>query len=177
MRIRGLLLASALVASPAAAEVKSADENGFTLEYGETVAKSPEEVWAMIRTPAKWWSKDHTYSGDAANLWMDLQAGGCFCEKLADRGSVEHARIIYAQPGKALRLTGAFGPLQAFPVAGIMTFTLTPAEGGGTAIAVSYVLGGRVGMEGGTAGIAPMVDKVLGEQVAGLKSALEAPVQ
>lgn len=167
-----------LAAAPAAAEVKSASDTGFELVFAETAGRPPEEVWAALKAPAKWWSKDHTYSGDAANLWMDAQAGGCFCEKLAgeggSRGSVEHARILYAQPGRVLRLQGAFGPLQAHPVTGIMTFVLKPADGGGTSIAVSYVLGGHVGIEGGTAAMAPLVDKVLGEQVAGLKAFVEA---
>lgn len=169
---------AAFAAAPAAAEVKSASETGFDLVFSETVSKPPEQVWAALKAPAKWWNKDHTYSGDAANLWMDAQAGGCFCEKLAgeggSRGSVEHARILYAQPGKVLRLQGAFGPLQAHPVVGIMTFTLKPADGGGTTIAVSYVLGGHVAIEGGTAAIAPLVDKVLGEQVSGLKALVDA---
>jgi uncharacterized protein YndB with AHSA1/START domain len=178
MRIFHLALTLiALAATPASAEVKSANETGFELSYEVMVAKSPEQVWAEIRSPARWWSKDHTYSGDAANLWMDAQAGGCFCEKLADKGSVEHARVIFAQPGKTLRLQGAFGPLQAHPVIGIMTFELKPADGGGTAISVSYVLGGRIGMDGGSGAIAPMVDKVLGEQVAGLKALLDAPAE
>jgi uncharacterized protein YndB with AHSA1/START domain len=167
-------------AAPAAAEVKTASDTGFDLVFSETVSKSPEEVWAALKAPAKWWNKAHTYSGDATNLWMDAQAGGCFCEKLpgeaGNRGSVEHARILYAQPGKVLRLQGAFGPLQAHPVIGIMTFTLKPADGGGTTIGVSYVLGGHVAMGGGTAAIAPLVDKVLGQQVAGLKAFVDAPV-
>lgn len=175
MRALGLAAGLAIsIATPASAEVKSAGEAGFELTYSATVAKSPEQVWAAIRSPAGWWSKDHTYSGDAANLWMDAQAGGCFCEKLPEKGSVEHARVLFAQPGKALRLQGAFGPLQAYPVVGIMTFELKAVDGGGTAISVSYVLGGRIGMDGGSAAIAPMVDKVLGEQVAGLKASLDA---
>ena len=29
----------------------------------------------------EWWGKDHTYSGDSANLSLSLTPGGCWCER------------------------------------------------------------------------------------------------
>jgi uncharacterized protein YndB with AHSA1/START domain len=173
MRITGILMVGALAATPAAAEVKSANENGFELVITDTIKAPPEKLWSAMAAPSRWWSKDHSWSGDAANFSLDATAGGCFCEALLNGGSVEHARVIFAQPGTMLRLSGALGPLQSFPVTGILTFTLKPAAGGATMLELRYAVAGRIGMPGGSAGIAPIVDKVLAQQVAGLKRAAE----
>ena len=78
------LTGTALPASPAAAEVVDQSEIGFTVAHTAEVAATPADVWKMLRRPDKWWSKEHSWSGDAANFWLDSQAGGCFCEKLPD---------------------------------------------------------------------------------------------
>lgn len=170
-----LALLALLQITPALAEVKQVDERGFESVHDVALAQSPAQVWDALRAPARWWSKDHTYTGDSANLYMDAQAGGCFCEKLPERGSIEHLRIIYAQPGKQLRLGGGLGPLQSEPVSGVMTWTLKPGEGGGTRLGMTYIVYGHVRMKGGMPALAPLVDGVLAQQVAGLKAALETP--
>ena len=122
----------------------------------------------MLRAPAKWWSPEHSWTGDAENFYMDAQATGCFCELIpapkegGTRGSVEHMRIIYAEPGKMLRLAGSLGPLQAEAVQGSMTISLKPGETG-TIIRFEYVVGGY--MRFPVERIAPAVDGVVGEQV------------
>lgn len=163
-----------IVATPAAAEVKQADDAGFESVHDVTVAKDAAAVWEALRAPARWWNKDHTYTGDSANLWLDAQAGGCFCEKLPEKGSIEHLNVVYAQPGKQLRLVGGLGPLQSEPAMGVMTWTLKPGKDG-LVIGMSYVVHGRVRMEGGMKALAPVVDRVLGEQMAGLKAHLDQP--
>jgi uncharacterized protein YndB with AHSA1/START domain len=173
MRIAGFFAAGALIAAPAAAEVKSATDTEFELVITETVKAPPETLWTTLTAPSRWWNKDHSWSGDAANFALDPKAGGCFCEALPKGGSVEHARVIFAQPGAMLRLSGGLGPLQSFPVTGVLTFTLKPAPGGASALEVRYAVAGRIGMPGGTAQIAPLVDKVLTQQVSGLKRAAE----
>ncbi len=92
-------------------------------------AAPPEKVWDTIARPSLWWSKDHTYSGDSANISWDTRPGGCWCEKL-DGGAVEHGRTLYAVRGKTLRRSDAFGPLQSGAVTATMTFALKP-EGQG----------------------------------------------
>lgn len=169
--IRFLLPAVMMLATPALAEVVKATPAGFELKHVVTVAAPPDRVWAVLVEPARWWSKDHTYSGDAANLSLLARAGGCYCELLPDGGSVEHMRVVYVQPEKALRLVGGLGPLQAEGVQGAMTFALA-AEGAGTRVTVSYVVGGY--FRGGGEALAAPVDTVLKQQVAGLKSAAEA---
>ncbi|WP_234715662.1 SRPBCC family protein [Sphingopyxis macrogoltabida] len=162
-----------LPTTPAAAKVIDQSEIGFTVAHTAQVAATPADVWKMLRTPDKWWSKEHSWSGDAANFWLDSQAGGCFCEKLPDTGSglgsVQHARIVFAKPNQMLRLSGAFGPLQGEALNGTLTVQIkqTPT---GSAIRFDYVVGGYMRFKVGD--IAPAVDGVIGEQLAGLAKAL-----
>ena len=170
----GAALAGALVFAPAAhAKIIDQGDIGFTVAHTAQVAATPADVWKMLRMPQNWWSKEHSWSGDAANFWLDSQAGGCFCEKLPDTGSgvgsVQHARIVFAKPNEMLRLSGAFGPLQGEALAATLTIQIkeTPT---GSALRFDYVVGGYMRFK--TADIAPAVDKVIGEQLVGLANAL-----
>ncbi|WP_447758351.1 hypothetical protein [Sphingopyxis fribergensis] len=170
----GAVLAGAMALAPAAnAKVVDQSEAGFTVAHTAQVAATPADVWKMLRMPQNWWSKDHSWSGDAANFWLDSQAGGCFCEKLPDTGSgvgsVQHARILFSKPNQMLRLSGAFGPLQGEALNGTLTIQIkeTPT---GSALRFDYVVGGYMRFKVGE--IAPAVDKVIGEQLLGLANAL-----
>lgn len=159
----------ASLGSGAQAEVKSSTASGFELENTLVVAAPPAQVYAAIGRIGGWWSASHTYSGKAENLSLDLKAGGCFCERLVDGGSVEHMRVVFAQPGKMLRLQGALGPLQAGALTGTMTWTLKPVQGG-TEVTNSYVIGGYVA--GGADKYAAPVDQVLGQQLKAFQASL-----
>jgi uncharacterized protein YndB with AHSA1/START domain len=166
-----LAVTSLGTASPAGAEVASVDPGGFSVKREATVQAQPAAAWtALTASVGSWWNPEHSYSRDAKNLSIEARAGGCFCEKLPDGGGVEHMRVVYVAPGKALRMTGGLGPLQAHGLAGSLTWKLSPVEGG-TAVQVVYEVGGR--MAGGFEKIAPLVDGVVGEQLARLKSFLE----
>ena len=171
--VAGLTLAAALLALPAQAKAIDQNEIGFTVAHTAQVAATPEDVWKMLRTPEKWWSKDHSWSGDSANFWLDSQAGGCFCEKLPGEGgavgSVQHARIIFARPTELMRLSGAFGPLQGEAVTGTLTIQIKKTDAG-AAIRFDYVVGGYMRFK--TAELAPAVDEVIAEQLRGLAAAL-----
>lgn len=174
-----LILSALALLAPASAmaEVQSVSAAGFAIAHETVIAAPPEDIYAALRAPARWWSQDHSWSGDSANLWMDAQAGGCFCETLpgkapASSGSVEHARIIFAQPGTMLRMRGSLGPLQGEAATGTLTFALKPVESG-TAVTLTYVVGGHVRM--GMAEIAPAVDGVLGEQLTRLSALFAKP--
>jgi uncharacterized protein YndB with AHSA1/START domain len=160
--MKKLVLAALALSSAAQAEVKSSTAGGFELENKFVLAATPAETYAAIGRIGQWWSSGHTYSGKAENLSLELKAGGCFCERLADGGTVEHMRVVFAQPGKTLRLQGALGPLQAGALAGTMTWALKPVQGG-TEVTHSYVVGGYVA--GGADKYAGPVDQVLGEQL------------
>ncbi|MFN3619522.1 hypothetical protein [Sphingorhabdus sp.] len=159
-------------ASPAFADVKAATDTGFNVIHVATVNATPDEIWKRLLAPKDYWNKAHSWSGSSAGFYIDAQANGCFCElfqeadangKLRTVGSVEHMRVIFAQPGKVLRMQGALGPLQSEAVLGTLTVAMEPVRGAaGTKVSFSYVVGGYMRYK--VSEIAPAVDKVLGEQ-------------
>jgi hypothetical protein len=167
--MRHLVLILAAAAAPAVAEVKTAAPGGFAIESRVTVSAAPAEAYAQIVRIGEWWDPAHSYSGNAANLSFQARPGGCFCERLAGGGGVEHMRVVNARPGVELRLQGGLGPLQAEAVTGTLSWSLR-AVGGGTEIVQRYVVGGYV--EGGADRIAPAVDQVLGGQLRRLQQRL-----
>jgi uncharacterized protein YndB with AHSA1/START domain len=161
------LAVASMLAMPAQADVKETRENGFTIEATVMADASPATVYRQLVRVAGWWDPKHTWSGSAQNLKLEPKAGGCFCEKLAGGGSVQHARVIFAQPGKLLRLEGALGPLQDMAVSGILSFNLAP-DGPGTRIHMTYRVAGMLTMD--SAKLAPLVDQVMGIQLGRLRS-------
>lgn len=171
---RFVLSAAVLVAisPPSYAEVKATSDTGFNVVHIASVAATPEAIWKRLLAPKDYWNKAHSWSGSSAGFYIDAQANGCFCElfqekgadgKLKTVGSVEHMRVIFAQPGKVLRMQGALGPLQSEAVIGTLTVAIEPAKDGATAkVSFSYVVGGYMRYK--VSEIAPAVDKVLGEQ-------------
>jgi uncharacterized protein YndB with AHSA1/START domain len=174
MKINGIahgLLLGSLIASGASAAVVETTSNGFAIKDEVTTTASAKLVYAaLLHDVGKWWNPEHTYSGDSHNLSIDPKVGGCFCERLAHGGGVEHARVIALLPDSLVRLSGAFGPLQSSALAGTMNWTLSSVPGG-TKIEVTYNVGGF--MHGGFDAIAPVVDQVLGGQLGRLKSFVE----
>jgi len=160
VRFACLLLAA--MAAPVAAKVVPAENGGFiSTQHGETKA-SPEEVWDELVHPERWWNKAHSWSGSAADFSMTVVPGGCFCEKLPNGGFAEHARVIFAEPPRVLRLSGAFGPLQGEALVGTLTIRISPGKNGATAIVFEYAVGGnsRLALQD----IAPLVDGVMANQ-------------
>lgn len=182
---KGKLAAIALVAlvgapvSLARAEVAAQSSAGFVIKHSVDTAANKADAWQALITPNKWWSGEHTYTGDAANLYLDAQATGCFCEKLPKpgdapqtqrMGSVEHMHVVFADPQRGvLRMVGGLGPLQGEALHGTLTITLKPTDEG-TRIEWVYVVGGYMRMD--PEQIAPIVDKVLGEQLSRLAATL-----
>jgi hypothetical protein len=164
-------LSSLALASQAGGEVLSVASNGFEVRSSVHVAASSEQAYAALLLPARWWSSDHTFSGNAANLTLDARAGGCWCERLPGGGSAEHLQVVYIAPGKSLRLRGALGPFQSMGVAGAMTWTVASAANGAD-ITWIYTLGGY--SKEGFEKLAPVADRVLSEQIAQLKKYIES---
>ena len=168
----------AALSSPALAEVKTVTDTGFNVVHIAEVAAEPDVIWKRLIAPKDYWSKTHSWSGSSEGFYIDAQANGCFCELFQEKGadgktkttgSVEHMRVIFAQPGKVLRMQGALGPLQSEAVLGTLTVAIEPLKGGkGSKLSFSYVVGGYMRYK--TADIAPAVDKVLGEQFKSLIS-------
>ena len=161
----------ALLATGAArAEVVDAQPNGFEVRHQVAIAAPASAVWATLVQPSKWWASAHTWSGSAANLSLGAASGGCFCERLPNGGSVLHMTTVFAAPGQKLVLSGALGPLQTSGATGALAFVLAERDGQ-TMVTVTYDVGGY--FKGGLDKIAAPVDGVLGQQVAGLKAAVE----
>jgi uncharacterized protein YndB with AHSA1/START domain len=171
IRIASLVAIPFLAAAlPINATVSDVASNGFTVKVEAHVAASPDKVYAALIKPEQWWASDHTFSGKAANLHLDAKAGGCWCETLPNGGSVTHLLVVYAAPGKALRLRGALGPFQGLGVDGALTFSLQPG-GDGTDLTVTYAIGGY--NKDGFEQLSHGADGVLTSQVDRLKKLLE----
>lgn len=171
MRTGSIMAAALAMASPAAAEVKAAETNGFLVASTVVVGAPPEKVWAALLTPGRWWNAEHSWSKDSANIRLDPVVGGCFCEKIpAGGGEVEHLRVTFILPNQVLRLRGSLGPFQTMGVSGALEWTIKPVEGG-TQLNQSYAVGGY--LPGGGAYFAPLVDEVMSGQLDRLKAFAE----
>jgi hypothetical protein len=175
-------LALLVLASPSQAEVTSVSDAGFVIRLEAETPASKTDAWRALIAPGKWWSSAHTYSGDAANLYLDAQASGCFCEKLpkpADApegqrmGSVEHMHVVYADPPQGvLRMKGGLGPLQGESAIGTLTITVRPTPQGAK-FTWEYVVGGYTRIK--NEDLAPAVNGVLDEQLKRLVALLAPP--
>lgn len=160
MIARFLLIGLAL-AAPVSAEVVHADAHGFEVRQTRQLAASPAETLTAFGRVSAWWAKEHSYSGNPANLSLELRPGGCFCEKLPGGGGIEHLRVAYVDPGKEVALTGALGPLLYEAVTGVMHLN-AEAIAGGTRLVIDYRVAGFA--NGGGERMSVAVDKVLAEQ-------------
>jgi hypothetical protein len=155
----GLLTCSA----PAAAEVVSASPNGFEVRETVTLVVTPDVTFKAFRDIGSWWDPEHTYSGDSANLSLNLSPGGCFCERLPKAGGgVEHMRVAYVEPGKHVVLTGSLGPLLYEATTGVMDVQVKSVAGG-SQLTLDYKVAGFA--NGGADKLAPAVDMVLAGQM------------
>ncbi|HTD04236.1 hypothetical protein [Undibacterium sp.] len=162
------------MAGNSAAEVVNVSPSGFLIKQEITVSLTPEQAYrALVNDVGSWWNSAHTYSGNAKNLSIDARPGGCFCEQLPNGGGVQHLAVVYAMPGKVLRMTGALGPMQGSGLAGSMTWQITailgaPSDKPASKMLMTYSLGGY--MQGGFDNMAPAADGMLAEQLGRLKN-------
>jgi len=148
--------------SALAADVVSAAPGGLVVRSAVEVAATPDAVYeALTSGIAAWWPGSQTWSGNSRNLSMDARAGGCFCEKLSNGGSVQTMQVVYAEPGALLRLSGsAPGPLQASAAIATQSWQLTKV-GTGTRIELTFSVAGYLAI--GFDKIAPATDKAFAD--------------
>jgi uncharacterized protein YndB with AHSA1/START domain len=152
-----------LAALTASADVIETGPSGFTVKTAVDVAAPATRVYQVLtERVGSWWDKDHTYSGNAANLSIDAKPGGCFCERFPGGGGVSHMTVVYAEPGKLLKMSGGLGPLGNLAVTGVLSWKLTETNGR-TSIETTYTVGGYA--PGGVGVLAAPVDAVLSAQV------------
>ncbi|GAA5174215.1 SRPBCC family protein [Niveibacterium umoris] len=168
--IRLLALIGVLLAIPARAEIIDSAERGFTVVQTASVAASPDRAWqALTSEVGRWWHPEHTWFGRADALSINARAGGCFCEISGD-AQVEHARVIFVQPGKLLRMSGALGPMQGMGLSGLIDWQFA-AKDGETLITLRSRFGGYA--PEGLGALAKPVDYVLGLQLKRLAAHIE----
>lgn len=155
-----------LTATPATAEVVSAGPTGFEVRHSVNLVIPQQKAFTAFGEIQNWWSKDHTYSSDASRLSLELRPGGCFCERLDNGGGIEHLKVTYVQPAERIVLTGSLGPLLYEATTGVMDVKVERIAGG-SRITMDYKAAGFA--KGGAAELAPIVDKVLGDQMKRLR--------
>jgi uncharacterized protein YndB with AHSA1/START domain len=160
--------ATTAFAAPVHAEVIASGPTGFVIRHEATLPVEQERAYAHFLLIQNWWDRDHTYSGDAANLSITPTAGGCWCERMPNDGVVEHMRATMISPGSMIRFSGGLGPLAGMGAQGAMTWTFTPSENGVSTVRLDYVVTGFAAAEAGLAVMAGPVDRVLGEAIANL---------
>lgn len=163
-------LASALISTAASAEVTARTEHSFSLTFERPVTASADAVLEAVGRPGAWWSDAHTYSGNAANIRVDLTPGGCWCEDLPG-GGVKHAEAILVMPERCLvRFAAPLGPLQAIGADAVLTMSWPDNEGQpGRTLRWTFVVSGS-----GAGALADSIDGVMAEQFARLAAHLEA---
>ena len=163
-----LPIALLVSASPATAQVVSANSNGFEVRETVRLVAPPKVAFDAFRNIGAWWDPDHTYSGDSANLSLSLTPGGCFCERIPKAGGgVEHMRVAYIEPGKHVVMTGALGPLLYEAVVGVMDIQVKTIAGG-SELTLDYKAAGFA--NGGADKLATAVDGVLAAQMKRFRS-------
>lgn len=119
---------------------------GVTIEKEVVVAAPPDEAWnAFTGDVSAWW--DHTFSGNPERLVIDRIAGGGFWEYFDAEGhGVQHAEIIWAEPGKILKMRGPLG-FSGKALDLVHTFRFSP-DPGGTKIHLTLNAMGQLDDEG-----------------------------
>ncbi|MFN0183838.1 MAG: SRPBCC family protein [Aquabacterium sp.] len=154
------VLLAAAAAMPARADVVRSAPSGFEITYRLEVPATTAQVYDAFTQLPRWWHNAHTFSGSAANMSLDLQAGGCWCERWGG-ASVMHGQVLTVLPGTMIRLNAWLGPLQDRAVAGVFTM-VTSAQDGVVRMRLTYRVSGSDAAE--LDKLAPAVDKVLAEQ-------------
>ncbi len=140
--LKALIVAAALTltAAPASAEVVSRSADGFVLRFAVGVEAAPEDVVAAVSELPQWWDPAHTYTGDAANLSLAFEEGGCWCETLADRTVFEHA-VVTGITADRVTMDAALGPLHDKATKAELTFGSAP-ENRGRLVTIDFVVEG-----------------------------------
>jgi len=144
------------------ADVLSASREGFSLRVETLSQASPEVSYKAFTAIERWWDPAHSYGGVADMLSLDVSPGGAFLEKLPDGGFVKHLEVVYAQPGKEIRLLGGLGPLQPMGLTGALTVQFE-AYGRGSKTIMFYNVSGFAAT--GLENLAPIVDAVQSAQM------------
>jgi len=144
----GLVIVMTLFMVPISAnsEVTPFEIHGFTISESVTVSGSPVDAFDTMTGDIKpWW--DHSVSDNPDELRIDPFAGGQFYEVMPDeRGTVQHANVIYAERGVGLRLNGPLG-LSGRAINMVTSITYTEVENDSTLVGVNVNVVGQMDPE------------------------------
>lgn len=169
-----VLAASALSgAMQCQADISSSGPGGFVTKSTVMVSATPAAAYQRFLQIGSWWNPEHTYTQDGRNLTLKAEPGGCLCESLKDGGFVEHLRVIFASPGRLLRLQGGLGPLQDLGATGALSVSFEAVDAQ-TRVTLPYAVTGYRA-DKGLAELAAPVDGVLTEQLQRYKKAADSP--
>jgi len=136
-------------------EEKTSGYNTFKFEFEITLPGSPEVIYdAITGDISGWW--DHKFSENPARFFIEAKPGGGFWEYFDEKGEngVLHARVIYADRGKFLRMDGPLG-LSGQAIQMVHTYSLTKVKPDSTQLKLSVHAAGEMDDS-----IAPIVEKV-----------------
>jgi uncharacterized protein YndB with AHSA1/START domain len=168
--VKASLVVALLFATPAFADVTASAPGGFVVELSTTIDAPRSDVYDAALDVGRWWSGDHTVSGDAGRMSIEPRAQGCFCEDLGDGNAIVHLVVTFINRDVLLRLTGGLGPLGLMGLNGNMTWEFFDDDAG-TRVNWTYAVGGF--HEGGLDAMAEPVDGVLREALARLEAYVE----
>jgi uncharacterized protein YndB with AHSA1/START domain len=168
----GILAIALLMPALVRGDVADSAANGFTIKLAINIQATPTIVYdRLVHNVYQWWNPMHTFTGDARNLTIDDNLGGCFCEKRPNgAGGIRHMEVINVEHQKTLVLRGTLGPLQSLAATGTLTIQLAPS-GDATKLGAVYAVGGY--MPNGMNTWAAPVNEVLTEQFTRLKALIE----
>jgi uncharacterized protein YndB with AHSA1/START domain len=166
--MKSVALLLVVVATPASAGVVSASSTGFEVRETVPLVVPPQAAFKAFADLPGWWDPEHSYSGNSANIRLELTPGGCFCERIPKTGGgVEHMRVVYVDPGKRVVMTGSLGPLLYEATTGVMDVQIKTVAGG-SQLTIDYKVAGFA--SGGATELAVQVDAVLAEQLKRLRA-------
>ena len=160
MRLIITLLVTGFMASTAWAEILKSGDEGVIIQHKASVKGEKAEVFeAMTSGVGRWWSPDHTFSGDAGNMRIDED---CFCERW-DGNLVRHLDTVIWMNGSQVIMEGGLGPLKSLGLSGTMIWSLTASDDGTTLVDWKYHVYGYSDTD--LSALATAVDGVLAEQI------------
>ena len=169
-KLKWLLLATLTVCGWSAnAEITDQSTQHFVVAEQFKSNKSLAEVYRQFTQVSQWWEADHSFLGNADNLFFDFDKQRCFCEKVDGGGFIQHLEVIHVRPQKQVVFNGGLGPLQDQPVIGKMIWTFELVDKA-VLVKVEYRVFGMI--IGGMGQWPKAVDFVVTTQVKRLKALL-----
>jgi len=123
-------------------KVISHSENSFELSSHVVIKQPVESIFQQFNQIELWWHPDHTFSGNAQNMTLDIK-GACFCERW-NNNIVRHMDIVAVEKNKRHVWRGGLGPLQSFAVSGALTWDFKSIGNNQTSVTYTYRVYGAI---------------------------------